>query len=267
MGRVIFVTAFKGGVGKTTVSAGIATGLAAIGKKVCVLDADFGMRCMDLILGMQNEILYDCSDVLSGRCGPDDAIAQVPGQQNMWFMPAPIRFDGKTIEKESADSLFDYMRERFDFCIVDSSAELTDYYRVFASAADEAIVVTLHQSTAIRAAEKTAANLADFGHRNVHLIVNCYREKEAENGKLPALLDIIYRSAVPLIGVVPFYDEMTSDQESGVLALSGRNFRKLKPYEAAYLNISCRICGKQIPLHQGVKKPGRKKKCLQQAMR
>ncbi len=265
MGRVIFVTAFKGGVGKTTVAAGLASALASLGKRVCVVDADFGMRCMDLVLGMENDALYDCSDVLYGRCGCEEAICPVNGKENLWFLPAPIRYDGSELPDGKAEELFAYLRENFDFCIVDSSAELSPYYRSFAGNADEALVVTLHQSTAVRAAEKTASNLAALGLQRIRLVVNGYKQTLADAGELPTLLEMIYRSAVPLIGAVPMSEEIPVAQEHGRLALSGKPRRKLRPYEAALLNIALRVCDAHVPLLRGVRHPTKLRTCLKEA--
>lgn len=265
MGRVIFVTAFKGGVGKTTVAAGIAAALASLGKKVCIVDADFGMRCMDLVLGMENRVLFDCSDVLSGRCTPSEAIVPVEGSDSLWFLPAPIRYNGHALSKEKANALFAELREAYDFCLVDSSAELSDYYRLFAGEADEAIVVSLHQSTAVRAAEKTAANLASFGHWRIRLVVNGYRARQAAAGKLPTLFEMIRRSSVPLLGAVPVSETLPADQERGETAFAGKEKRWLRSYEAAFLNIALRICGVGVPLLEGVAPPGRKASRLAEA--
>lgn len=265
MGKVIFVTAFKGGVGKTTVSAGIAAALSALGKRVCVVDADFGMRCMDLVLGMEDRVLYDCSDVLFGRCEPDDAAVRVSDGEELWFLPAPIRYGGEPFPHGSVEKLFSYLRGRFDYVLVDSSAELSEYYRRFARRADEAIVVSLHQSTAVRAAEKTAANLAAMGHSRVHLVVNGYRAALAGRGELPTVLEMIRRSSVPLIGIVPLSDRLPAMQEAAVTALAGKDFRRLHPYEAAFLNIALRIAGAYVPLLQGTERPLRRKKALENA--
>ena len=265
MGRVIFVTAFKGGVGKTTAAAGIAAALASLGKKVCIVDADFGMRCMDLVLGMESSVLFDCSDVLNGRCTLSEAIVPVGDSGGLWFLPAPIRYDGRGFSKEKADAMFAELRETYDFCLVDSSAELSDYYRLFAGEADEAIVVSLHQSTAVRAAEKTAANLASFGHWRIRMVVNGYRLQMAYAGKLPTLLEMIRRSSVPLVGVIPASETLPADQERGETAFSGKERRRLRPYEAAFLNIALRLCGVSVPLLEGLAPPGRKASCLAKA--
>lgn len=265
MGRVIFVTAFKGGVGKTTVAAGLASTLVSLGKRVCVIDADFGMRCMDLVLGMESDALYDCSDVLLGRCTVREALRPVGGRENFWFLPAPIRYDWSGLPKDKAGELFAHLRENFDFCFVDSSAELSPYYRLFATQADEALIVTLHQSTAVRAAEKTASNLAAMGLPRIRLVVNGYKEALAKSGDLPTLLDMIYRSAVPLIGAVPMSEQLPIAQEHGELALSGKPRQRIQPYEAAFLNIALRICDAHIPLLRGVAHPGKLYACLDAA--
>ena len=265
MGRVIFVTAFKGGVGKTTAAAGIAAALASLGKKVCIVDADLGMRCMDLVLGMESSVLFDCSDVLTGRCTLSDAIVPVGESGFLWFLPAPMRYDGRAFLKEKVEAMFAELRAAYDYCLVDSSAELSDYYRLFAGEADEAIVVSLHQSTAVRAAEKAAANLASFGHWRVRLVVNGYRLNMAYAGKLPTLLEMIRRSSVPLLGVIPASKTLPMDQERGETAFSGKERRRLRPYEAAFLNIALRLCGVSVPLLEGVAPPGRKSSRLAEA--
>lgn len=265
MGRVIFVTAFKGGVGKTTASAGIACALAALGKKVCILDADFGMRCMDLVLGAEDRALYDCSDVLSGGCALPDALVQVGETDRLFFLPAPIRYDGKRPDRARADAMFASLRQDFDFCIVDSSAELTDYYRLFADEADEALIVTLHRSVSIRAAEKTAAHLASFGHHSIRLLINCFRSELMHDGRFPTLMDVITRSSVPLLGVIPYSERIPAEQEESVTAFSGKDRRRLADYEAAFLNIACRLCGANVPLMQDVPHPKRKRNALSDA--
>ena len=265
MGRVIFVTAFKGGAGKTTVSAGISAALAALGKRVCIVDGDFGMRCMDLVLGMEALVSRDCGDVLFGRCTPQEAIVPVPRQENLHFLAAPGRYDGRPFPHGSEEKLFSYLRKEYDYCIVDSSAELLEYYRRFAMQADEALVVSLHQTTAIRAAEKTAASLAQLGHNRVRLVVNCYREAFAKEGSLPTVLEMIHRSHVPLLGVVPFSEELPAFQEKGRLLLDGKEREKLRPCEVAFLNVALRLCGGTVPLLQGTHRPKRKKKCFSEA--
>ncbi len=251
MGRVIFVTGFKGGVGKTTVSANLASTLCALGNRVLVIDGDFGMRCMDLVLGMENETLFDCSDVLSGRCAPTAAITEVRETESFSFIPAPMNHSGEIIPESAYAHLISELRQDFDFIIIDSCAEMTDYYLAFAAQADEAIIVTLHQSTSVRAAEKTATRLSAMGIKRLSLVVNGYREKFAEKGSLPNIVDIINRSSVRLLGVVPYSEKLQASQEAAELAFSGNLRKKATAPEAAFYNMALRLCGQRIRLFEG----------------
>ena len=254
LGRVIFVTGFKGGVGKTTVSANLAATLHALGNKVLVVDADFGMRCMDMVLGLESETLFDCSDVLAGRCAPTAAITEVGSGTGFSFIPAPMNHDGTKFPDSAYSDFFREMREEYDFIIVDSCAEMTDYYMAFARQADEAVIVTLHQSTSVRAAEKTAARLSAMGIKKLSLVVNGYRAVFAEKGKLPHIIDIINRSSVRLLGVVPYGEKLQASQEAAELAFMGSLKKKATKCENAFYNIALRLCGKRINLFAGAEK-------------
>lgn len=252
--RVIFITGFKGGVGKTTVTANIAAVLCEMNKRVLIVDGDFGMRCMDLVLGYESSVLFDCYDVLSGRCEPEKAII---GNDGLYFLPAPMNYRGEKIPTARFIELFNVLRKRYDYCLIDSSADPSPYYLSFAAAADDAIVVAQHQSTSVRAAEKTAIKLTEVGFKNLRLIINGYRKEDAKKGDLPSLLEIIHNSSVGLIGVVPYDKILPIDQENGIVALSGK--KRLNNYEAAFINIALRICGHRIPLFRDVYSTKKKK--------
>lgn len=251
MGRVIFVTGFKGGVGKTTVSANIAATLYALGNKVLVVDGDFGMRCMDMVLGMESETLFDCSDILSGRCSPTAALTEVAETSDFSFIPAPMNLTDGAFSKSAYSAFFADLRDEFDYIIIDSCAEMTDYYMSFASQADEAVIVTLHQSTSVRAAEKTAMRLSAMGIEKLSLVVNGYRANYAEKGKLPDIVDIINRSSVRLLGVVPYSEKLQASQEAAELSFMGNLKRKATPWENAFYNIARRLSGDRIKLFDG----------------
>ncbi|MBQ3229807.1 MAG: AAA family ATPase [Clostridia bacterium] len=258
MGRVIFVTGFKGGVGKTTVSANLAATLRVLGNRVLVIDGDFGMRCMDMVLGVENDALFDCSDILSGRCSPAAAMCMVNGDPLFSFIPAPMNLSDNKLPKDAYSAMFSELREEFDYIIIDSCAEMTEYYMAFASMADEAVIVTLHQSTSVRAAEKTAIRLSAMGLKRLHLVVNGYRKGFAESGALPDIVDIINRSSVKLLGVVPYCERLQASQEAAELAFSGDLRKKAFEWEAAFHNIARRIGGARVKLFENVESTKRR---------
>ena len=218
VGNITFITAFKGGVGKTTVTANIASCLAAMGQKVLVVDGDFGMRCMDMVLRLENDVLFDCSDVLKGDCDFDSAVAHL--FDGFDFLPAPMRFYDEKISLDSYRRVFFAVKQRYDAVLIDSGADMTDHYKGFLSVADDAVVVSMHQSSSVRAAEKAARILAGADLRSTRLIINGYRRDAADGGQLPDALDIIRASSLRLLGIVPFDERLPLDQESGVLSMT-----------------------------------------------
>ena len=258
MGRVIFVTGFKGGVGKTTIAANVASSLRALGARVLLIDGDFGMRCLDMVLGLESETLFDCSDILRGSCAATAAMAEVRGDSGFSFIPAPMNYDGEAFPPESFAELIAGVRSDFDFIIIDSCAEATPYYISFARQADEAVIVTLHQSTSVRAAEKTATRLGALGVKNLSLVVNGYREFCERIGELPDIRGIIDRSSVRLLGVVPYDGGFQPSQERAELAFTGDRRKKATPCEAAFFNIASRLCGRRVRLFEGVANPKRR---------
>lgn len=261
VGQVIFVTAFKGGVGKTFVSASVAGALTALGKKVLAIDGDFGMRSLDMLLGCDSSALFDASDVISGVCRVGDALirAECPGRPD--FMPAPQIYDGAEIDRSRTSELLAYLKSVYDFVIIDSSAEYSGYYSALAGCADRALIVTSHSSASVRAAGKAAATLAASGLTDQRLVINMYRRDMAKKGAFPTAEEIISASSVRLIGIIPYDVHAAADGERGRIAFSGEGSR-IRPYEAAAVNIAYRLCGNEVPLFKGVFRTMRKKAYL-----
>lgn len=259
MGRIVFVTSFKGGVGKTTVAANLAAALTALGKTVLVVDGDYGNRCMDLVLGMENASLFDGADVINGKAAIKNAVVRHEENKGLYFLPAPAFFTG-SITPEDTAAFFAKIKSQFDYVIVDSSAEDSGYYRAFARGAEDAVVVSLHQSTAIRAAEKTAAMLSELGFANIRMVVNGYKADAARRGLLPEMYDIISNAKIRLLGAVPYDDNVAVMQEAGALPFTHKG--RLYPYEAAFMNIAARLDGKSVPLFKGVYRPKKLKKYI-----
>lgn len=247
MGKVIFVTSFKGGTGKTAVCANLSSILARMDCKVLAIDGDLGMRCLDMALGLESESIYNIADVISGACSDRDAIVESESIAGLGFIPAPMETADFFPSPESVKETINRFKNQYDYVIIDSCAEETAYYRLFALASDSAIVVSSHQSLSVRAAGKTGLRLEQMGLTDIRLVINFYRKELSECGILPSVYNIINDSAIQLLGVIPYDENVCVDQEKGVTAF-GTDDKFASPYEAALYNIASRISGKSIPL-------------------
>lgn len=251
MGKILFVASYKGGVGKTTVSAGISAALAMQGKKVLIIDGDFHMRCMDLVLNSESDFIFDALDVLLGRCTAQEAIIKNCGLAGLDFLPAPLIYENVTEPLENAADLMAELKSGYDYIIIDSGADTPGIYDSFAGIADEGIIVTFQQSTSIRAAEVTAGKLSSLGLDSVRLIINSYRSNGVRAKILPDAFESVTRSGIPLLGIVPYSPKIIENQEKGILPLSKEKIF-IQPFEAAFGNIAKRIMGNRIPLFNGI---------------
>ena len=251
MGKIIFVASYKGGVGKTTVSAGISASLAMQGKNVLVIDGDFHMRCMDLILNSESDFIFDALDVLLERCTSEEAIVKNCGIEGLDFLPAPLIYDDTQPMLKNTDLLMEQLKDKYDYIVIDSGADTPGIYDAFAGFADEGIIVTFQQSTAIRAAEVTAGKISSLGLDSIRLVVNSYRAKGAKHKILPDVFESVSRAGIPLLGVIPYDPKIIEYQEKGILPLTKKGIF-IRPFEASFGNIAKRIMGQRIPLFEGV---------------
>lgn len=267
MAQIILVTSFKGGVGKTTVSAGLAVRFAEIGKKVLVCDCDLESRCLDLVLGIEEQPLFNICDVVSGKCTPDNAIARderfSASNGSLYFMPAPA-FYPEAVQAENTSDIFTEEAVRkfildlspnYDYIIFDLPARPDMLYRRLVCRADKVLVVSLHTATSIRAAEKTAIavrELTESTHTpDISLVVNGFRALDVKHGEKPGLFEIVNKATLPLIGVIPFDNEMVKSQETGV-PLNVYKDGQL-PFYKAVRNIASRLQGSQVGLLDGIR--------------
>ena len=179
LGNVIMITSCKGGVGKTTMTAGIAAALASQGKNVIAVDMDFGVRSLDLALGFENLVCSNAYDLISHACTLDQAYVSSPILPNLKFMPAPVGFASSMlsgISQQDIDEFIDVLKKEFDYVILDMPAGFGWSFEMVASSPmlDMPIVVCSHSPSAVRAAEKTAFELYRLGQTSPRLIINMF---------------------------------------------------------------------------------------------
>ena len=244
MGRVLVITSGKGGVGKTTTTANIGTGLAMLGKKVVVADADIGLRNLDVVMGLENRIVYDIVDVVEKTCRLKQGLIRDKRYEGLYLLPAAQTKDKNAIKPEQMLELCNELKEEFDFVLIDSPAGIEQGFQNSIVGADEAIIVTTPEISAVRDADRVIGLLEAKGLHNPRLIVNRLRPDMVKKGDMMNIDDMIDILAIELLGVVPDDEAIVISTNRGEPvvrdegALSGDAFR----------NISRRILGEEIEL-------------------
>ncbi|MBQ2610211.1 MAG: septum site-determining protein MinD [Butyrivibrio sp.] len=242
MGEVIVITSGKGGVGKTTSSANIGTGLAKLNKKVVLIDTDIGLRNLDVVLGLENRIVYNLVDVIEGNCKIKQALIRDKRYENLFLLPAAQTKDKTSVTPEQMKKLTDELKQDYDYIILDCPAGIEQGFKNAIAGADRALVVTTPEVSAVRDADRIIGLLEANEIKKTHLIVNRLRPEMVKRGDMMSADDVIDILAIELIGQVP-------DDESIVVAtnngepLVGDNSLAGQ----AYMNICRRITGEQVP--------------------
>lgn len=254
--RVVTVTSFKGGVGKSTVAANLALSWAMAGKKTLLVDCDFRMRSLDVLLGLENEIVHDSGDVLSGKVVLEKAIIPYHRNRDLLFLPAPFNCKNG-IDKKAFSDMLDEAKEKYqlDYIVLDTPGSSGEEFSAAASISDSAYIVATHSFPSIRAAECTGRELEEAGIADRKLIINMFDTSGRDSDKKPSVVDIIDKTALCLGGIVPFDSGIVLMQDKGELIdkAEGHNISK------AFINIRQRTEGRNVPLFTGFKGINRKK--------
>lgn len=245
----IIVTSSKGGIGKSSTALGMAAALSDSGHRVLLVDCDAGNRCLDIMMGIQDQVLYDLSDLTSHRISPDEALLHHPAYENLYFCAAPYRMPEQLDETEFIGALRALQEAaNAEFVICDTSGSGAIVRSIAGKFADCAWIVATQQPTSIRSAEKTAAWMDECGKLPCRLVISCFEEKSAQKGTRSGLLEMIDRTCVQAIGVVPYDRKWMLAQEKG----------QLPPPDSrawiAYRNTARRLCGENVPLFTGMRR-------------
>ncbi len=242
MGEVIVITSGKGGVGKTTTAANIGTGLAALGKKVVVVDTDIGLRNLDVVLGLENRIVYNLVDVVNGSCRLRQALIRDKRRPELYLLPSAQTKDKSAVTPEQMIKLTDELREEFDYVLLDCPAGIEQGFRNAIAGADRALVVTTPEVSAIRDADRIIGLLEANDLRNIRLIINRLRPDMIERGDMMSVDDVVEILAVDLIGTIPDDEQIVIAANQGD-PLSGKDSQA----EEEYRNIAKRLLGEEVP--------------------
>ena len=241
--QVITVTSGKGGVGKTTAVANLATALAADGKKVVCIDGDIGLRNLDVIMGLENRIVYDIVDVIEGRCKLKQAMIRDKHHPDMYLIPAAQTRDKNAVSPSDMVRICNDLRPDTDFIIIDSPAGIERGFRNAIAAADRVLVVTNPEVSAVRDADRVVGILEAEEKSNPALILNRLNPTLVRNNDMLSAEDVLDLLGIQLIGIVPEDESVIIGSNRGAPVVTDAKSRAGQ----AFRNIAKRIQGEAVP--------------------
>ncbi|PAQ16353.1 septum site-determining protein MinD [Bacillaceae bacterium SAOS 7] len=246
MGEAIVITSGKGGVGKTTTSANLGTALALQEKKVCLVDTDIGLRNLDVVMGLENRIIYDLVDVVEGRCKIHQALVKDKRFNDLLFLlPAAQTSDKSAVTPEQMKKLVDELKQDFDYVLIDCPAGIEQGYKNAIAGADKAIVITTPEKSSVRDADRVIGLLEkEEGMEPPKLIINRIRSHMMQQGDMLDVDEVATHLSIELIGIVIDDEEVIKSSHNGEPITHNPNNRA----SIAYRNIARRILGESVPL-------------------
>ncbi len=244
MSRIIVITSGKGGVGKTTITANLGSAIARLGYKIALVDADFGLRNLDLLLGLEQRVVYTAIDVLEGQCPIEKALVKDKRQPNLVLLPAAQNRTKDAINPDQMKQLIEQLDKQFDYILIDSPAGIEMGFRNAIIPAKEAIIVTTPEMAAVRDADRVVGLLESEEIKKINLIVNRVRPEMIQLNQMISVEDIVDLLVIPLIGIVP------DDERIIVSTNRGEPLVLEEPPSVpamAFNNIARRLDGKEIP--------------------
>lgn len=242
-GKVLTITSGKGGVGKTTATANIGAALAAQGQKVVCLDADIGLRNLDLVLGLENRIVYDLVDVVEGRCRLRQAMIRDKRLPNLFLLPAAQTRDKTAVSPSDMVRVCEDLRAEYDWILIDSPAGIERGFRNALAPANEVVVVTNPEVSAVRDADRIIGLVEAEEKGPIHLIINRLNPRMVKRGDMLAAEDVLELLAVRLLGIVPEDETVVINTNRGLpVALD----EKSKAGQA-FRHIALRLLGQEVP--------------------
>jgi septum site-determining protein MinD len=247
MSRIIVVTSGKGGVGKTTSSANLGMALAKLGRKVVLVDADFGLRNLDLLLGLENRIVYTALEVIARECKLDQALVKDKRQPNLSLLAAPQTRNKTAITAAHMKALVEVLSRYFDYVLIDCPAGIESGFQNAIAGAKEAIVVTTPEISAVRDADRVVGLLEANRITDIKLILNRIRPAMVKNNDMMSVEDVLDILSVKLIGVIPDDEQVIVSTNKGEpLVLS----EKASLAGTAYENVAKRLEGRNVEFLQ-----------------
>ncbi|MDE5115922.1 MAG: septum site-determining protein MinD [Trichodesmium sp. St2_bin2_1] len=243
MSRIIVITSGKGGVGKTTCTANLGMALAQHGRQVAVIDADFGLRNLDLLLGLENRIVYTAVEVLSGECRLEQAIVRDKRQPRLSLLPAAQNRLKEAVTPQQMQELIDMLIPKYEYILIDSPAGIEQGFQNAIAPAQEALIITTPEISAVRDADRVIGLLEAHNIKKINLIVNRIKPQMVEADEMMSVQDVEEILAIPLMGIIPDDEKVIVSTNRGEPLVLTEN-----PSQAGleFNNIARRLDGEKV---------------------
>ncbi len=241
--KVVTITSGKGGVGKTTTTANLGVALARMDQKVVLIDADIGLRNLDIVMGLENRIVYDLVDIVEGRCKLRQALIKHKMFPDLYLIPAAQTRDKTAVSPADMIQLTDQLRQEMDFILIDSPAGIERGFRNAVAPADEVLIVTNPEVSAVRDADRVIGLLEAENKKTPRLILNRAKLDQIRKGEMMSAEDVTDILAIKLIGIIPEDDQVVPSSNSGVPITLNEGSRAGQ----AFRNIARRLMGEDVP--------------------
>jgi septum site-determining protein MinD len=240
---IVTITSGKGGVGKTTTTANLGVALAMLGQRVVTLDADIGLRNLDVVMGLENRIVYDLVDAVEGHCRLRQALIRDKRLSELYLLPAAQTRDKTAVTPQQMVDLCDQLRPEFDFVLIDSPAGIEQGYRNAVAPADRVLIVTTPEVSAVRDADRIVGLVEADEKSSPSLIINRLDPAMVRRGQMLSTVDVVEILAIDLIGIIPEDKEIIISTNRGTpVVLDGKT-----PSGQAFRNVAGRLMGQEIP--------------------
>lgn len=243
MSRIVVVTSGKGGVGKSSVALNVSYSLVAKGMKVCLIDADFGLKNLDVMMGLENRVVYDLNDVVTGICSVEQVLVKDKRMKELYLLPACKSLSFASLDIEHMKTLIKYLQKMYDFIIIDCPAGVEEGFDYSTSLADEAILVTNLDLASLRDGDRVIGLLSKKNINSISLVINKVNNDDIDKGRSLTINDAIESLAVPLLGIVYDDHEMIEANNKGMPIY----MNKTSLLHKCFNNIGSRILGNKVP--------------------